>query len=361
MICTSCGTQNDAGRKFCLECGGRLAATCPSCGSPNPPAARFCGECGSGLGPAATLPGGPGAVPAAAGPGSGAAAAPVAERRLVSVLFADIVGFTPFAEEQDPEEVRELLSRYFDLARETIERYGGTVEKFIGDAVMAVWGTPIAREDDAERAVRAGLELVDAVRVLGPEVSARAGVMTGEAAVTLGATDQGMVAGDLVNTASRIQSAAEPGTVLVGEATMRAASASIVFAALGEQTLKGKASPIPAWRAQRVVAERGGRNRREALEAPFVGRDDELRLLKDLLHATTRERKVRLVSVTGQGGIGKSRLAWEFLKYVDGLVEDIYWHDGRSPSYDNGLTFWALAEIVRQRAGLTEDAEESAA
>ena len=141
---------------------------------------------------------------------------PVAERRLVSVLFADLVGFTTLSENRDAEEVRELLSRYFETARTIIERYGGTVEKFIGDAVMAVWGTPIAREDDAERAVRAALDLTAAVTSLGDEVGAhglraRAGVLTGEAAVTLGAEGQGMVAGDLVNTASRIQSAAEPG------------------------------------------------------------------------------------------------------------------------------------------------------
>ena len=171
---------------------------------------------------------------------------------------------------------------------------------------MAVWGAPTAHEDDAERAVRAGLELVDAVRSLGPTIQARAGVLTGEAAVTLGATNQGMVAGDLVNTASRLQSAAAPGTVLVGEATQRAAAGAIAFEPAGEQTLKGKAAPVPAWRALRVVAEVGGRNRSEALEAPFVGRDDELRLLKDLFHATGRERRTRLVCVIGPGGIGKT-------------------------------------------------------
>ena len=284
---------------------------------------------------------------------------PEAERRLVTVLFADLVGFTAFAEERDAEDVRETLSRYFDLSREVIARYGGTVEKFIGDAVMAVWGAPVAFEDDAERAVRASLELVDAVQALGEGIQARAGVLTGEAAVTIGAVGQGMVAGDIVNTASRLQSAAVPGTVLVGEATQRAASSSVIFEPAGEQSLKGKASRVPAWRAVRVVAERGGRNRAETLEAPFVGRDLELRLLKDLYHATGREGRARLVSITGIGGIGKSRLAWEFLKYIDGLVETVWWHHGRSPAYGEGITFWALGEMVRGRAGLVEGDDET--
>ena len=167
-----------------------------------------------------------------------------------------------------------------------------------------------------------------------------------------------MVAGDLVNTASRLQSAAAPGTVLVGEATQRATSRAIAFEPAGEQTLKGKTAPVAAWRALRVVAERGGRNRSETLEAPFVGRDDELRLLKDLFHATTRERRARLVSVTGPAGIGKTRLAWEFLKYIDGLVETAWWHEGRSPAYGDGITFWALGEMVRGRAGLMETDDE---
>jgi class 3 adenylate cyclase/tetratricopeptide (TPR) repeat protein len=283
----------------------------------------------------------------------------VAERRLVSVLFADLVGFTTLAEHRDAEEVRDLLSRYFDLARGVVERHGGTIEKFIGDAVMAVWGAPTSHEDDAERAVRAALEIVGGVRGLGPAVHARVGVVTGEAAVTIGAVGEGMVAGDMVNTASRLQGAAPPDVVLVGEATMHAASRAIAFEEAGEQLLKGKAAPVPAWRALRVVAERGGRGRSEAVEAPFVGRDDELRLLKDLYHTTARDRRVRLVSVTGQGGIGKSRLAWEFLKYIDGLVETVYWHHGRSPSYGSGITFWALGEMVRERAGLAEADDEA--
>src|SRR5206468_6462507 len=184
-----------------------------SCGTANPPTVKFCGECGAALVEGA--------------PATPAQAAPAAERRLVSVLFADLVGFTTLSESRDSEEVRELLSRYFDTCRRLIELYGGTVEKFIGDAVMAVWGTPTATEDDAERAVRAALDLVAAVSALGdevgaPELRARAGVLTGEAAVTIGAEGQGMVAGDLVNTASRIQSIADAGAVLVGEATRRA-------------------------------------------------------------------------------------------------------------------------------------------
>ncbi len=352
MRCASCGTENEAGRKFCEECGARLAAGCPVCGGPNAATAKFCGECGTKLSGAWAPDGGP----VVASPSS---PVPVAERRVVSVLFADLVGFTTLSEGRDAEDTRALLSRYFDLAREVIERYGGTVEKFIGDAVMAVWGAPTAHEDDAERAVRAGLELVDAVRSLGPGLQARAGVLTGEAAVTLGATNQGMVAGDLVNTASRLQSVAPPGAVLVGEATQRATARAIAFEEAGEQLLKGRTSPVPAWRAVRVVARVGGRNRSDSLEAPFVGRDDELRQLKDLYHATSRDRRARLVSVVGPAGIGKSRLAWELHKYLDGLIETIWAHDGRSPAYGEGISFWALGEMVRARCGLFESDDEA--
>ena len=354
LVCSACGSANEPGRKFCGECGTRLAVSCPACGSSNAPGARFCGECGSSLGTGA----------AAAATGVATAAAPigtearVAERRLVTVLFADLVGFTTLAEGRDPEHVRELLTRYFDVARDVVERHGGIVEKFIGDAVMVLWGAPVAHEDDAERAVRAALELVDVVRGLGPGLEARGAVLTGEAAVTLGAIGQGMVAGDIVNTASRLQAAAAPGTVLVNEATQRAASIAIAFEPADEQHLKGKAAPVAAWRAMRIVAQRRGRGREDRLEAPFVGRDAELRLLKDLFHATIRDRRVRLVSITGQAGVGKSRLAWEFQKYADGVVDAVFWHEGRSPAYGQGLSFWALGEMVRSRAELLETDDE---
>ncbi len=349
--CPSCGTFNEAGRKFCSECGTALAAACPRCGKSNAPGVKFCGECGLDL---------RAAVPTDM---AAEAATHATERRLVSVLFVDLVGFTSASEARDAEDTREFLGRYFDTARTIIERYGGTVEKFIGDAVMAVWGAPIAHEDDAERAVRAGLELVRAVPSLDEAgaTQARAGVLTGEAAVSVGAVGQGIVTGDLVNTASRLQSAAQPGMVYVGEATYRAASKAIAFEAVGEQQLKGKSAPVGAWRAMSIVSRRGGEGRSEGLEPPFVGREDEVRLLKDLFHATERERKARLVSVIGQGGIGKSRLAWELEKYLDGLVGTIYWHAGRSPAYGEGISYWALADMVRQRAGIAETDDEEAA
>jgi len=351
MTCSACGAQNRAGRKFCSSCGAPLALACPSCGAANEPDDRFCGECG------VTLEG-----------TSRPIAAAQAERRLVSVLFGDLVGFTPLSEDRDPEEVRELLSRYFETARRVIDRYGGTVEKFIGDAVMAVWGTPVAREDDAERAVRAGLELVEVVGALGsqvgaPQLAMRVGIVTGEAAVTIGAEGEGMVAGDLVNTASRVQSAAEPGTVLVGERTRRASQAAVAYDDAGEHELKGKAEPVPLWRAERVIAARRGEGRATGLEAPFVGREGELRLVKDLFHATSDERRARLVSIVGIAGIGKTRLSAEFERYIDGLVDDVFWHRGRCLAYGDGVAYWALAEMVRMRAGISEqeNADEAAA
>ncbi|MGH2661955.1 MAG: adenylate/guanylate cyclase domain-containing protein [Actinomycetota bacterium] len=274
------------------------------------------------------------------------------------MLFADLVGFTALSENRDAEEVRDLLSRYFDLCRQIVGRYGGTVEKFIGDAVMSVWGTPVAQENDAERAVRAGLELASGVAAMGdevgaPELRARVGVLTGEAAVTLGAEGQGVVAGDLVNTASRIQSVAEPGDVLVGDITRRATEAAIAYDDAGTHELKGKEEPVQLWRTTRVVGTLKGLLRARGLEAPFVGRDREMRLVKGLFHARADEGKAHLVSVVGVAGVGKTRLSWEYERYIDGLAGTVWWHRGRCLAYGEGVAYWALADMVRGR-GIVE-------
>ncbi len=356
-VCGGCGAANSDVARFCEQCGSGLTRACPSCGAAaSSPTARFCPNCGAPL-----------ADGGAAEQLSAGAAAVVAERRVCSVLFADLVGFTPLSEARDPEEVRELLSRYFEVTRTVIARYGGTVEKFIGDAVMAVWGAPVAAEGDAERAVRAALEVVDSVAALGselgaPDLAARAGVVTGEVAVTVGAQSEGMVAGDPVNTAARVQTAATPGTVLVDDATRRLAAAAIAFADAGEHTLKGKVEPQQLWQATRVLSLRGGVQRIDGLEAPLIGRGPELRTIKDLFHAAIQRRSPRLAVATGDPGVGKSRLGWEFEKYIDGLANDVYWHRGRCLSYGDGVAYWALAQAVRQRFAIAEeDAAEIAA
>ncbi len=341
--------------KFCPECGVPLSARCANCGADHAPGQKFCAECGQPLSAVA-------AGPTASGPAAGGrpVLSDAAEMRLVSVMFVDLVGFTSLSESRDAADVRELLGRYFDSARTIVERYGGTIEKFIGDAVMAVWGVPVAQEDDAERAVRAALEVVDAVGVFGaevdaPELRARAGVVTGQVAA-LDNPGEGLVVGDRVNTASRVQSAAQPGWVLVDEVTRGVTSASIVYEDAGEHAVKGKTDPLRLWRALRVVSGVAGNQRAQGIDPPFVGRDADVRLLKELFHAAQERRSARLVGVIGAAGIGKSRLLREFFQYVDGLSDTVLWHSGRCLSYGEGVAYWALAEMVRQRFGIPEDA-----
>jgi class 3 adenylate cyclase/tetratricopeptide (TPR) repeat protein len=343
-----------------VRCGAALAVRCARCGNAGGADDRFCAACGSPLG---------GGVPAPLGTASQSAtegSEPVSERRLVTVLFADLVGFTTLSERRDPEEVRELLGRYFEQCRVLIERYGGTVGKFIGDAVMAVWGTPVAREDDAERAVRAALALIQAVALLGeevgmPDLRVRAGVLTGHAAVDVGAEREGMVLGDTVNTASRLQSIAAPGTVLVDDVTHRASEAAIAYEDGGTHQVKGREQLVHAWTALRVVAGAGGARRSAGLEPPFVGRDTELQAIVSAADRSAGERCARHIAVVGEAGFGKSRLVWEFFKYLDGIEEARYWHHGRSLSYGEGVAYWALAEMVRSRAGILEKENPAAA
>jgi class 3 adenylate cyclase/tetratricopeptide (TPR) repeat protein len=285
------------------------------------------------------------------------------ELRVVSVLFVDLVGFTMLAESRDSEDVRELLGRYFERARTIVERYGGTLEKFIGDAVMAVWGAPVAKEDDAERAVRAALEIVDAVAVLGHEpgaegLRARAGVVTGQAAA-IENPGEGIVVGDRVNTAARVQSVAEPGSVFVDGTTHQITSGAVLFDDAGEHLVKGKAEPLRLWRAVRVVAGAGGRGRDARFEAPFAGRDPDLRLLKELFHGSLDRGAARLVAVSGAAGVGKSRLLQELSNYTDGLARLFLWHTGRCLAHGDGIAYWALSEMVKQRLGIPEDATDA--
>ena len=350
MHCPACESDNPEAARFCATCGSRLSATCPRCQAETAPGARFCSSCGEVVATAeGRTEGQAGGDPPAA-----------AERRRVSVLFVDLANFTALAESMDPEEVRNVQSRYFEVARTVVAAFGGTIEKFIGDAVMAVWGAPSAHEDDAERAIRAAIALVDGVgrlggAALGKSLRARGGVATGEAAVTIGAIGQGMVAGDLVNIAARLQSRAPVGGVLVDRTTRDRAPSAASFESIGSLSLKGRTGRLSAFRATNVGLPPAGRQG-GLHTGPFVGRDRELRELIELFNGVVRERRSRLVSVIGVAGIGKSRLVWELYEWIDRLPDEVAWHAGRAPAYGEGIAFAAVAEMVRRRIRVGEGA-----
>ncbi|HEX2090121.1 MAG TPA: adenylate/guanylate cyclase domain-containing protein [Actinomycetota bacterium] len=314
--------------------------TCPNCGRDNPEGFQFCGFC---------------AAPLTQVPSGGAE-----ERKVVSVLFCDLVGFTASSDRADPEDVRATLRPYHERVRREIERAGGTVEKFIGDAVMAVFGAPVAHEDDAERAVLTGLKILDAIGELNEadqrlNLAVRIGVNTGEAVVTLGArpeAGEGMVTGDVVNTAARLQSAAPVGAAVAGELTYQITKDVFAYEPLQPAEVKGKAAPISVWRA--IARKRLGVEAEIQAPTPFIGRDDDLSLMKQTFHRTLRERSLQLVTILGEPGVGKSRLVAEFRKYVDDLPDFYNWRQGRCLSYGEGITFWALGEIVKAQAGILE-------
>ena len=356
-LCSSCAATVPDGAKFCGECGAPLLPRCGTCGAVAAQVGqRFCLECGAPLGGAggALAP-----SSAVAVPGSGITEASAVERRQVSVLFADLTGFTAFSEGRDAEDVREMLSEYFDVSRRIVASYAGRIEKFIGDAVMALWGAPVAHEDDAERAVRAALDLVAAVTDLGErlgvELRVRVGVLTGQAAVELEAVAEGMVIGDAINTASRIQSVAQPGSVLVDDVTRGVTAQAIAYEDGGAHTVKGKTEPVQTWRALRVIAAVRGVGRTD-LELPLVGRGGEMGAIRRVLDSLIDSRPgLQLVSVIGEPGLGKSRLAWELKKYADGLAATVLWHHGQALSFGQGVGFSALAEMVRMRAEINVD------
>jgi class 3 adenylate cyclase/tetratricopeptide (TPR) repeat protein len=312
---------------------------CPSCGAENPEASRFCNSCGTRL--SGTHPFGE-------------------ERKHVSVLFVDLVGFTARSDDADPEDVRATLRPYHAAVKREIERFGGTVEKFIGDAVMAVFGAPVAHEDDPERAVRAALRILESIEEVnlehGLELAVRAAVATGEAVVSLSARPgegEGIATGDVVNVAARLQSEAPVGGLVVGEQTYRATHGAIEYADLEPVAVKGKVEPLSLWRALGATS-RFGVDAEAAPRMPFVGREHEVRLLKETYERLLSESTIQLVTVIGEPGVGKTRLLSEFRGWLDDRPELVYWRQGRCIPYGDGITFWALGEIVKAHAGILE-------
>jgi class 3 adenylate cyclase len=313
---------------------------CSVCATENPDVARFCLACGAAL----------------------SAEPRREERKVVTVLFADLVGFTSRAEQLDPEDVRAVLAPYWERLRGELERRGGTVEKFIGDAVMALFGAPVAHEDDPLRAVGAALAIRDWAREEA-DVQVRIAVNTGEALVLLGARPgegEGMAAGDVVNTAARLQSAAPVNGVLVGETTYRATRDVIEYVEREPVVAKGKAEPVAVWEAVQVRSRLGMDVERAT--SPLVGRTRELAVIVDAFARARAEREPQLVNLVGVPGIGKSRLVGEFFSLLEDDPELVWWRQGRALPYGEGVSFWALAEMVKAQAGIDEnDDEETAA
>ena len=319
-------------------------SVCPSCGHENEEGAKFCSQC---------------ATPLVAGTTGGGT-----ERKVITVLFADLVGFTSKAERLDPEDVQAVLAPYHERLRYELERWGGTVEKFIGDAVVALFGAPVTRENDPERAVRAALAIRDWIAEEA-KLQVRIGVNTGEALVKLGArpeSGEGMAAGDVVNTTARLQAAAPTNGILAGETTYRATAEAIEYRQHPAVDAKGKTEPVPVWEVMQARARFGVDLTPEA-RTPLVGRERELDQLVGALERARQQRSPELVTLIGVPGIGKSRLVGELFQSVERGGQLTYWRQGRSIGYGEGVSYWALAEMVKAQAGILEtdrDAEVDA-
>src|SRR5437763_4625522 len=361
--CPSCATENPAQARFCMACGAALPRTCPNCGAPAPGEARFCMSCGAALEAGAAPPPAPAAPQPAAAP-----AVRGEERRQVTVLFADVSGYTAMSEAMDPEDVKGLIERCLRRLGEEVDRHGGTVDKYIGDNVMAIFGAPVAHEDDAERAVRAALGMQAAMDEINADIAGpydvslalRVGVNTGE--VLAGAVGESYtVIGDTVNVAARLQAAAHPGSVTVGARTHRATRNAISYEELEPLTLKGKADPVPAWEATGALESAPSRRALPAREAPLVGRNDELALLQSIYGRMVREGRPHLVTLIGQAGVGKSRLLREYELALAGTDPVPTFRQGRCLPYGSRIVYWALGEVVRAEFFIVDgDSSEAA-
>jgi class 3 adenylate cyclase len=339
-VCPACGAETAAGAHFCPSCGQALVALCPSCGEETRVGAQFCAACGHRLDRPALRE---------------------EERKLVTVLFADLTGSTALGEQLDPERLRVLLAEYFRAMASVVESWGGTVEKFIGDAVMAVFGIPTVHEEDAERALRAALDMQARLSELNPELAGRhrvqlavrIGVNTGEVIAGTGG-DQFMVTGDVVNVAARLQQTAEAGEVVAGERTYLATRDSFQFEPLAAKAVKGKSLPVPAWRVLEqatLVRPRGI----PGIATRLIGRQRELSLLETMYRAAVEEARPRLVTVLGPAGIGKTRLTEEFVAAAEADEEPPVVYRGRCLPYGEGITYWALREVLWSAVGILLD------
>jgi class 3 adenylate cyclase/tetratricopeptide (TPR) repeat protein len=314
-------------------------AVCAACGQGNPAVARFCLACGTSLDRGASR---------------------TDERKVVTVLVCDMVGYTPRSELLDPEEVRATLHSYYSRLRHEIERFGGTVEKFVGDAVIAIFGAPVAHDDDPERAVWAAFATIRAIKTLnedrpGLDLAVRIGIHTAETLVipTAAETGEGLATGDVVTTAVRLQALAQVGGIVVSEATHRATLHMADYEALPPAELKGKAEPTALWRAVALKSRRGPEV--ENVQAsPMIDRDEERLAMINLFLRTVEERSLRLLTLAGEAGLGKTRLVGELFRFVDKRPELTYWRQSRCLAYGDSLTFWPLAQIVKAHAGILE-------
>ena len=315
---------------------------CPVCGEENPGRFRLCGYCGAVL---------------------AAQSSPQEVRKTVTVVFCDLRGSTELADRLDPEAVREVLALYFSAMKPVLERHGGTIEKYIGDAIMAVFGLPRMHEDDALRAVRAAAEMRTALEDLnvtlrsefGVTLENRTGVNTGEVVTSDLGGSQRLATGDTVNVAARLEQAAPVGEVLIGQPTYRLVRDAVEATPVEPLTLKGKPEPVPAYRLRSVTI---GASSPEPADLPLVGRARELAALNAEFRRSATGPECRLVTVLGEAGIGKSRLIEEFVR---GLAAEVTVLQGRCLSYGDGITFWPVAEVLRQAAGIVPgDSDEDA-